>query len=320
MKLSLPRIVAVCTLLHNRAVFSQPSSAAAGLSVEAIPSAITKEATCSDWVSWIPPTTDPAIVMQVVSEDYVDLEKNFIRLMELNSALTRQHLYLMCLDDASVAIFESLGIRCVPMRALELHSHEKLWKARVRVLSCLVSAGYDIIMSDSDALWLGDPMEYMNSSSSSSSSVIASRGGYPRALGDVWGSTMCMGFIMFRANGAAMSTFQDTMERIVLETGDDQVAVNRAALDLGIAWDEGSDMRFTPSTGFGKGVIADLFSEDGQPFEVTLLPHKKFQRHCATTHIANGTVVAHCFHQKRADAKTGWMQEVDLWSPHISNP
>lgn len=319
MKLTLGWSVAICVVFGNRAGFwsrSKSSSAEAKPSVEV---AVTNKATCADWASWVPPTTDPAVVMQVVSEDYVDLERNFIRLMELNSAFTRENLYLMCLDDASVSIFEALGIRCVPMGTLEMHSHKDLWEIRVRVVSCLVAEGYDVIMSDSDALWLGDPMEYINLSSSSSS-VMASRGSFPSAIKSEWGATMCMGFIFFRATGAAMDTFQNTMERIVLETGDDQIAVNQAALELGIAWDKGSDMGYVTSVGIGKGTIAKLTSDDGKFFEISLLPHNKFTRQCDSTPISNDTIVAHCRSKKIPSDKTNWMQEQDIWSPDGCSP
>ena len=296
----------------------QPSSANATSSVDAIPLEVTDEATCAEWVSWIPPRSFPAVVMQVVSKNYVDLERNFIRLMGMNSTLTRQHIYLMCLDDASVATFASLGIRCVPLDTLHLHTHKDLWMTRVRVLRCLVEEGYDVILSDSDALWLGDPLAYIGWSSSSN--VIASRGGYPRIIKSDWGVTMCMGFAMFRATGAAMNTFRDVMERIVVETGDDQIAVNQAALDFGVSWDKGSDMRYRQSKGVGKGTIANLYGDGGKSFEITLLPHDKFTRHCTRTPLTNNTVVAHCFHKKTAGAKTGWMQKLNLWSPHGNIP
>ena len=254
--------------------------------------------------------------MQVVSKDYVDLQRNFIRLIELNSAFTRQHIFLMCLDNASVSLLASWGIRRVPLATLNLHTHKDVWKTRVRVLRCLVKEGYDVILSDSDALWLGDPMEFIDLSSSSSSSVIASRGGYLRKIGSEWGSTMCVGFAMFRATGAALDTFQDAIQRIVLGIGDDQIALNQAALELGIVWNEGSDIRYGKRTGFGKGAITGLSGDDGESFEVTLLPHNKFTRHCAGTPITNETVVVHCFHRKAARAKTSWMQQLDLWSPH----
>ena len=202
MKVTLRWIVAVCVVLCNRVVLCtalEPSLAEARPLVEMD---ISYEATCGEWASWLPPRTTPAVVMQVVSKEYADLQRNFIRLMELNSGFTRENLYLMCLDDASVPIFASLGIRCVPLGALKMRSHSDLWKTRVRVVSCLVADGHDVIMSDSDALWLGDPIEFIRLSSSSS--VIASRGSFPRELGIEWGTTLCMGFIMFRATGAAM--------------------------------------------------------------------------------------------------------------------
>lgn len=313
--------VAVCAVLCNYAVVCtaiQSSSADATLSIKEMPSEITHEATCGEWASWIPPRSFPSVVMQVVSKPYADVERNFIRLMEMNSNFTRQHLYLMCMDGGSVPMFASLGIRCVPLGTLHLHSHKDIWETRVRVLKCLVNEGYNVILSDADALWLGDPMEYINLVNSSS--VITSRGSHPHGIGTEWGSTMCMGFAMFRATGIAMNTFQDAMERIVLETGDDQVAVNQAALHLGVAWDEDSDMRYEQSTGFGKGTIANLSGDDGKPFEITLLPHNKFVRLCTHTPLSNDTVVAHCLHAKTANAKTNWMQKLTLWSPDGMTP
>ena len=325
MKLTLRWGAVVCVVLCNRAVFwtcspssSAEASAEAELSGEMMPPVITKEATCGDWVSWAPPKTDPAIVMQVVSKDYVDLERNFIRLMELNSGFTRENLYIMCLDDATVPIFASLGIRGVPVNKLRVRSHKDVWKTRVRAVSCLVEEGYNVIMSDSDALWLRDPMEYMDAAGVSSSSIVASRGSFPRTFG--WGSTICMGFILFRATGAGMNTFQDTMENIALRTGDDQVAVNQAASDLGVIWDEGSDMRYEESTDPGKGTISDLSSDNGEPFGITLLPHSKFTRICRSTPVSNDTVVAHCFREKKAGAKLDWMQELNLWLPELDSP
>ena len=299
-------------------VFWTPSESSSVVARPLVGREISNEATCDDWASWLPPRTDPAVVLQVVNEPYADLQRNFIRLMELNSGFTRQNLYLLCLDDASVPIFASLGIRCVPLGALKFVTNNDLWKTRVRVVSCLVTKGYDVIMSDSDALWLGDPMEYI--SLSSTSSVIASRGSYPPFIGQQWGVTLCMGFIMFRATGAAMDIFQNTMARIVLKTGDDQIAVNQAALKLGVVWDKSSDMRYRRSKSFGKGTIADLSTDDGESFEIALLPHNKFTRHCLGTPVTNETMVAHCIHKKNAGEKMGWMQELNLWSPYGSSP
>ena len=281
-------------------------------SVSAGPSSITKTATCSEWASWVPPRTDPAIVMQVVSENYVDLQRNFMRLMEYNSVFTRHHLYLMCMDDASVEIFAALGIRCVPLGALEFNTIHDVWRTRVRALSCLVMEGHDVIMSDSDALWLGDPMDYFSLPAVQSSSVVSSRGSLPGSLSSKWGATMCLGFIFFRATGPGMNKLQTAMETFVLRIGDDQIAANKAVSRLGVTWDEDSDMRLVESTGLGRGTIEKLRGDDG-PFVVTLLPHSAFTRHCDKTPISNETVVAHCHSRKFVSRRVSWMEEANLW-------
>lgn len=70
-------------------------------------------------------------IQQVVSKEYIPIQRNFIRLMERNSSFNRHNLYLMCMDDVSKAFFEKkMGVRCVPMSALDFPTHEDIWKLR----------------------------------------------------------------------------------------------------------------------------------------------------------------------------------------------
>lgn len=118
---------------------------------------------------------------------------------------------------------------------------------RVRVVSCLLEVAHvDVIMSDADALWLGDPAEELfgrgnlsftsvgrsdGASGIRDSDIVASRGSFPFGLGRKWGSTVCMGFILFRAkNAAKMRRFLNVMKGLVLETGDDQVSDGNASM------------------------------------------------------------------------------------------
>ncbi|CAM9369289.1 unnamed protein product [Hapterophycus canaliculatus] len=310
------------------AVLTEPGAADAKVDVGDLPS-ITEDATCADWAAWIPRRSDPAVVMQqVVSEDYIPIQRNFIRLMERNSSFNRHNLYLICVDHASQSFFEKhMGVRCVPMSALHLPTHEEIWKLRVRVLSCLVAGGVDVIMSDADALWLNDPARELFYGKAwggvGDSDVVASRGAFPFELGEAWGTTMCMGFILFRAkNAAEMAAFLRVVEDLVLKTEDDQVSLNQAAAQLGIVWDVGGDMRYEQSTGYGMGVIpaASIAATDGGgeglPVTVTLLPHSTYTRRCEQTPVSSArTVVAHCFFpEKLASVKTSWMEKLNLWS------
>ncbi|CAM9633346.1 unnamed protein product [Scytosiphon promiscuus] len=350
---------------------------------------ITENATCEDWAAWVPQRSEPAVVMQVVSQDYIPIQQNFIRLMERNSCFTRHNLYLMCIDDASKSFFEEhMGIQCVPMSALDLLDHKDIWKLRVRVLSCLVRIGrVDVIMSDADALWINDPTPELFHSGRSrtvgdgsshgdkhdrrklstvdvfggsdhrvgrrqqtaggsawhdvrDSDVVASRGSFPGKYGRVWGSTMCMGFILLRAgNVAGMAAFLGVVEDFVMKTQDDQISINTAAAKLGIVWDTDSDMRYDQSTRYGMGEIpvdglaaaaAAGYGGDSSgraafalgdanegflPLKVTLLPHSTYTRLCDETLVSERTVVAHCFDPaKVASVKTSWMESMGLWS------
>ena len=67
----------------------------------------------------------------MVTWDFIDIERNFIRLMEQNSGFSRLNLFLVCLDDVAKDFFESsMGIRCASIKMLEITSLEDLWKVR----------------------------------------------------------------------------------------------------------------------------------------------------------------------------------------------
>lgn len=51
----------------------------------------------------------------------------------------------------------------------------------------------------------------------------------------------------------------------------EQVAINAAALNLGIAWDPRSDMRYEESTDTGHGIVKNIPGN----FSVALLPHNR---------------------------------------------
>lgn len=128
----------------------------------------------------------------MVSKDYIDAEENFIMLMELHASksFTRENLYLMCLDAESLGYFNGLfgrydtNVRCVP--ASGVHNHTSIWKFRVKILACLVGVGHSVLLSDGDALWLGDPMDYMhwNDNVFDRSDILAQRGSFPAPLGE----------------------------------------------------------------------------------------------------------------------------------------
>lgn len=273
------------------------------------PTAPSANGTCEDLRESMPPRTEPAVVLQVVSEGYLPVQKNFIRLMEANSRLTREHIYLFCLDETSEREIMKMGIRCTRMMEKWTDALSFLWKMRIKVLSCLLEIGYNVILSDSDALWLKDPIQDFDSPLVRGSSIVASRGSFPRTMQRDWGSTLCMGFIFFRAC-PCIKTVLISMKRFVIRTGDDQRSINLALRELGVEWDESSDMRYVQSTDFGRGTIN---TPGDCSLNVTLLPHSKYTRDCRRKSTSHITTVAHCRSGKNGDSKTRWMERQKLW-------
>lgn len=134
--------------------------------------------------------------------------------MEANSHFSRDNIYLLCLDTESEVDIEKMGFHCVSTGKMWNRKIHFVWKLRIEVLSCLLEADYNVILSDSDALWIKDPKEDLDSPLARGSSIVASRGNFPKGIGQRWGSTFCMGFILFRA-GACMGTVLTKMKRFV---------------------------------------------------------------------------------------------------------
>lgn len=276
------------------------------------------EASCADYVAFIPPRSDPAVVLQVLSKEYLEIEQNFVYHMELNSLFTRDSLYLICLDTTSSRSIEStLGIRCVNLEEpQDGWTRAHVWNVRAKVNRCLLMAGYNVLLSDADAVWLEDPMKDMDLLGVSKSNIVAQRDLRPRYVAEIWGVTLCFGFIFFRAGGTLLPRLLETVASIARKIKDDQKALNLALFSLGIVWDEDGDMTCQTSTRVGRGVIRD----GDESFVVSLLPHSSYPRWCERAPISpNRTVVAHCLSKRKGPEMSIWMKSAGVW--HVSeNP
>ncbi|CAM9470763.1 unnamed protein product [Ascophyllum nodosum] len=278
-----------------------------------IPRAPSIESNCSDWTAWMPPRTDPAVIMQVVTDGYVPVEKNFIAYMEKNSQFSRENIFLVCLDKGSERDIALLGFRCVPVADQSGigRNHAFVWRMRVKVLSCLLEAGYNVIASDSDALWLKDPALDFELPEVRGSGIVSSRGDMPPELYQRWGSVLCMGFIFFRP-GAGVDEVLKQINTLIQTIGDDQRSLNYVLQRMHIKWDTTTEMRYVQSTSFGRGTVP-MAGLKGGGLNVTLLPHSKYTRKCDEVPIGSNTTVAHCHAKKKGPLKIEWMKRENMW-------
>jgi hypothetical protein len=150
-----------------------------------------------------------------------------------------------------------------------------LWVHRVRVLLELMEAGYDVIHSDADAVWLKDPRDYLYAIKAD---MLFSQGTYwPNDVHAQWGFVLCCGFFMLRSTPETIA-FATALLRRVETDKDDQISCNRLLLEEGTVWADAADayrlsfrgMEFVCSHAVRKGRCAKM--------KLALLPHAAFQR------------------------------------------
>lgn len=194
-----------------------------------------------------------------------------------------------------------------------------LWIFRIKVLQEMLNFGVDIIHSDSDAIWLKNPIpEYFINNDSD---MIFSQGTvYPRDVKDRWGFVVCCGLFMMKSNDrvkSIMSEINDTMKTIK----DDQVAVNYY-LDktLKMNWIIKNAYKlpvFDTDFMCSRDVMVGISSKMKQMpdttqtnyIKISVLPHHLFQR----LHVPEEPVVyvKHILSQKNYASKLDMFKQTD---------
>eukprot|EP01063_Lacrimia_lanifica_P022903 TRINITY_DN30419_c0_g1_i1.p1 TRINITY_DN30419_c0_g1~~TRINITY_DN30419_c0_g1_i1.p1 ORF type:complete len:577 (+),score=181.42 TRINITY_DN30419_c0_g1_i1:85-1815(+) len=184
-----------------------------------------------------------------------------------------------------------------------------LWFARWKLLVRLLDAGVHVVMGDLDAIFLRNPLQYINHMPPAD--LIGQRGSFPPWLTEKWGAALCMGFVMWRSTPATRR-FTVHMHKVITKTGDDQIGVNVALDQVNTVWDEGR-LTYADSEQVSYGWA-------GGSLRVALLPHTQFPRRCdeipIDTFKAN-VVMAHCYESKKdGEAKKKKAIQYGLWVIH----
>ncbi len=193
-----------------------------------------------------------------------------------------------------------------------------LWRLRLLAIRDLVKLGFNVTHSDSDAVWLKDPLPILNDISAD---VVASQGTvWPRTALAAWEHVLCFGFICFRSSQATQKLL-DRMVDKALEVGDlfdDQKVLNELLVDARMEWEfpkDGYSLKLKESafvchkeTILGVGEL-----EEGTPIQVGLLPHRQFQRLPNTVERSEDRVVAHPYADKNAGDTEKVLRRENCW-------
>jgi hypothetical protein len=187
-----------------------------------------------------------------------------------------------------------------------------LWKQRLAVFRDLLAEGTELIHSDLDAVWLGNPFA-PDSAARRPEDLVFSQGTiWPPDVFQAWSFVLCCGWFWVKPTPAARRFFSD-LAQDVATTGDDQISVNRLLKARGIRWDASTSPAYRIVFNGNKlscwlGPLPGQTS-DGE-LSVAMLPHRQYQR---LPEAGNNIVVRHLLTPKKCDDKIAALRAFGLW-------
>lgn len=217
------------------------------------------------------------------------------------------NIYFICLDTTIEKKLPKYGLSCAHVH----HSSavHDIWLVRTRLTHTLLKEGYDVLLTDSDALWVHNPFPYIEAHITSD--VISSRGSFPDAISKRLGATLCMGFVYIKASENTVTLWGEIAARMGrTRNPDDQKEINSYLDSLHLRYKV--KPTYIGSTDFNTG----HFQHHSHDYAITLLPHTLFRRICDAEKIGDvqSSVVAHCLtHQKVGAHKKSTAEALGVW-------
>ena len=250
---------------------------------------------------WFQDPNQSTVLVLSCSWGYVSALVNFF--MFQPDLFRLMHVAIVCLDKRFADWYESHGGRCAQrifgQDVDDLSNLHKKWKTRSRTVHGFLERGVNVIASDSDALWVGNPLWYLDGKNVAD--IIISRAIFPFSVRNRFGATGCMGLSFFKATPAVAKYYKE----FVVASLDDQAGFNlqllRASRDIGpTAFELGSGKRMSNDK-HSTGISYARYNRSGIVFSVGFLPAVVANRKCFKMNMDHPALaVAHCH-----SAKTG---------------
>jgi hypothetical protein len=247
---------------------------------------------------------DP-LVITFADSNYLPLLQIWLsRLKELGVARVK----VFCLDSKTADWCASQSVS-----AAQIHwsgNLSELWVQRIQVFSALLAAGEEFVHSDTDAIWIKNPLR-TGSACGLEEDLIFSQGTvWPPDVHDRWGFVLCCGWFRAKPTLATQAFFQG-LEADVQGTGDDQISVNRLLAMLGAQWEARTGDYQLP---FRDRMVQCWMrpiraKTTAGPLSVAMLPHREFQR---LPEASEQAVVKHFLTPKNCQQKLSVLKEHGL--------
>ncbi len=202
-------------------------------------------------------------------------------------------LHIICLDKDIEGNLKRYGLKCSFVHYIPdtKQAFNRIWLVRGQVAKDLLASGFDVLMSDSDALWLRNPfydIEYYLINSD----IVGTRATFPEDVQSLLGATLCMGFVYIKASTQILTLWDELIDHMVkLPNPDDQKIINNIMVKMKI--------KFPNRLQYQKSFTVDQghFLIYKQLISVTILPQNSYRRICFPKYLRQilaNTTILHC--------------------------
>ncbi|MFU8884987.1 MAG: putative nucleotide-diphospho-sugar transferase [Cyanobacteriota bacterium] len=256
---------------------------------------------------------DPAmqgqpVVVTFANRDYVHVTRNWLHaIMKVRVKAT---IRIIALDQESRDEFPPEHTQYHPFSLDNLSS---FWAFRIKILREILEEASAIIHSDSDAVWLKNPLPLIDKCKSD---MVFSQGTvWPPDVHVRHGIVLCCGFFYIRRTNDALK-FLSSLEKRAEVDGDDQVSLNRIVSESGIEWIVGNPYQIPFRDTFFTASHEIIYSKAGGPISIAILLHHTVARQIDA--IKPCMVVAHPLSDKTGADKKAILSNLGLWNLPIS--
>lgn len=270
----------------------------------------------------------PLRIVMTTSDKYIPVLLNWLIYFHELCPAGQALMYFVCLDKETEVTMRKVGLQCHQIHHTAGREKEKnkLWLARTRITKQLLDQGLDVLMSDSDAIWLQNPFDELEKYPSAD--IIASRGKFPEEISKIFGATLCMGFVYIKSTLRTRVFYGHLSEYMSKQAQpDDQRDINHIFLQRGIIFPPPASrpLKYLDSTAADTGYfsmlgprrLSERDKDANTTIRITLLPHDMFRRICEKETIAaiHSSVIAHCYTEfKTGPVKRAASAKYHLWA------
>eukprot|EP00002_Diphylleia_rotans_P000201 TRINITY_DN100_c0_g2_i2.p1 TRINITY_DN100_c0_g2~~TRINITY_DN100_c0_g2_i2.p1 ORF type:complete len:382 (-),score=48.04 TRINITY_DN100_c0_g2_i2:184-1329(-) len=248
---------------------------------------------------------DNIVIVTFVTASYHRLLFNWLIGMEVARV---RNILPICLDYECASFLRSVPVlhyfdpsTCCPKKYWEILD------MRTQYIYRILRMGYDVMISDVDALWSRNPLPVMKAQKAD---LQAMAGRFPHDLYRKWKwGTMNCGLVLFRSTDPTMS-FLDKMMTIMLKQPDDQVSANKVFDQNGVVWNP--EAKRTEQCILGN---CNIGSVDSMNLTVILMDKRLFVTACRSKDISDEPpfVIHAACTEKEEGEKVDFLVSMKVW-------